>query len=157
MRTTDRGGAAQSAVVVVVAAGGAAGGSTGAGPGGGPGFPGGARAALGRYGEDVAARFLADQGMVVLERNWRCAAGEIDIVLRDGDVLVVCEVKTRSSTAYGAPLETVTPAKAERLQRLAALWLEARGVRPAGVRVDLVGVLLQPRGAPEVEHAVGVA
>ncbi len=95
--------------------------------------------------------------MVVLDRNWRCAAGEIDLVLRDGDVLVVCEVKTRSSTAYGAPLETVTPAKAERLQRLAALWVEERGIRPAGVRVDLVGVLLQRRGAPEVEHAAGVA
>jgi putative endonuclease len=112
---------------------------------------------LGRYGEAYAARHLIDQGMVVLDRNWRCAAGEIDLVLRDGDVLVVCEVKTRSSTAFGAPLETVTSAKAERLQRLAALWLEERGIRPAGVRVDLVGVLLRRRGAPEVEHAVGVA
>jgi putative endonuclease len=111
---------------------------------------------LGRYGEALAARHLTDLGMVVLERNWRCASGEIDLVLRDGDVLVVCEVKTRSSTAFGAPLETVTPAKAERLQRLAALWLEERGIRPAGVRVDLVGVLLQRRGAPQVEHAVGV-
>ena len=114
------------------------------------------RRELGRYGEDYAARHLTRQGMVVLDRNWRCAAGEIDLVLRDGDVLVVCEVKTRSSTAFGAPLETVTPAKAERLQRLAALWLEERGVRPAGVRIDLVGVLLQSRGAPQVEHAVGV-
>ena len=112
---------------------------------------------LGRYGEALAARHLTELGMVVLERNWRCPAGEIDLVLRDGDVLVVCEVKTRSSTAYGAPLETVTPAKAERLQRLAALWLEERGIRPAGVRVDLVGVLLQRRGAPQVEHAAGVA
>jgi putative endonuclease len=114
------------------------------------------RTELGRYGEAYAARHLTALGMVVLERNWRCPAGEIDLVLRDGDTLVVCEVKTRSSTAYGAPLETVTAAKAERLQRLAAMWLEARGIRPAGVRIDLVGVLLQPSGAPQVEHAMGV-
>jgi putative endonuclease len=112
---------------------------------------------LGHYGEALAARHLTDLGMVVLERNWRCPAGEIDLVLRDGDVLVVCEVKTRSSTAYGNPLETVTPAKAERLKLLAAMWLEERGIRPAGVRIDLVGVLLQRRGGPQVEHAAGVA
>src|ERR1700710_2165582 len=100
------------------------------------------RRELGRYGEAYAARHLSEQGMVVLDRNWRCAAGEIDLVLRDGDVLVVWEAKTRSSTDYGAPLETVTRAKAERLQLLAALWLEERGIRPAGVRIDLVGVLL---------------
>jgi putative endonuclease len=115
------------------------------------------RRELGRYGEAYAARHLTAQGMVVLDRNWRCPAGEIDLVLRDGDVLVVCEVKTRSSTAFGAPLEAVTPAKAERLQRLAAMWIEERGIRPAGVRIDVVGVLMRRRGAPEVEHAVGVA
>lgn len=115
------------------------------------------RRELGRYGEAYAARHLTRQGMVVLDRNWRCPAGEIDLVLREDDVLVVCEVKTRSSTAFGAPLETVTPAKAERLQRLAALWIEERGIRPAGIRIDVVGVLLRQRGAPEVEHAAGVA
>jgi putative endonuclease len=114
------------------------------------------RRELGRYGESCAARHLTELGMVVLDRNWRCRAGEIDLVLRDGDVLVVCEVKTRSSTAFGAPLETVKPAKAERLKVLAAMWLEERGIRPAGVRIDLVGVLLQRRGAPQVEHARGV-
>ena len=61
------------------------------------------RLALGAYGEGLAARHLVGQGMVLLDRNWRCEAGEIDLVLRDGPVLVVCEVKTRSSTAYGSP------------------------------------------------------
>ena len=56
-----------------------------------------ARQAIGAYGESVARRHLSDRGLVVLDRNWRCEAGEIDLVLRDGDVLVVCEVKTRSS------------------------------------------------------------
>lgn len=112
--------------------------------------------ALGRYGEDVAARHLAEQGIVVLERNWRCDGGEIDIVGRDGDVLVVCEVKTRRSDAYGDPLEAVTPLKAARLRRLAARWLAERGVHPAAVRIDVVGVRRPERGAALVDHVRGV-
>ena len=60
-----------------------------------------AKDAWGRYGEDVASRYLAEAGLVVLERNWRCPAGEIDIVARDGAALVVCEVKTRRDDAFG--------------------------------------------------------
>lgn len=115
------------------------------------------RQALGAYGEGLAARHLTGLGMVVLDRNWRCEQGEIDLVLRDGAVLVVCEVKTRSSTAYGSPLEAVTSAKAERMRRLAARWLAEHTVRPGEVRLDLVGVLVPARGAPVVEHVAGVA
>ena len=114
------------------------------------------RRELGRYGEACAARHLSDQGMVVLDRNWRCAAGEIDLVLRDGDVLVVCEVKTRSSIAFGAPLEGVTASKAARLRRLAARWVRERQVHPPDIRIDIVGVLQTGRGAAEVEHVRGV-
>ena len=85
-----------------------------------------AKDAVGRYGEDVAARHLTEAGLVVLERNWRCREGEIDIVARDGDVLVVCEVKTRRSTTYGTPLEAVTYRKAARQRVLAARWLAER-------------------------------
>ncbi len=94
--------------------------------------------------------------MVVLDRNWRCDAGELDLVLRDGRVLVVCEVKTRSSTDFGSPLEAVTQAKADRLRHLAGRWVEQRGIRPDEIRIDLVGVLLQQRGAPQVQHLAGV-
>ncbi len=111
---------------------------------------------LGSFGERVAAQRLVEQGMVLVERNWRCELGEVDLVLRDGDVLVFCEVKTRSSAAYGHPLEAVTPAKGARLRRLAARWLEEHEVRPRHVRIDLVGVLLAERGAAEVEHVRGV-
>lgn len=111
---------------------------------------------LGRRGEELAARHLTSLGMVLLDRNWRCAAGEIDLVLRDGRVLVICEVKTRSSTSYGTPLEAVDARKAERLRRLGARWLRAHDCHPDDVRVDLVGVLA-PRGGPvEVEHVPGV-
>ncbi|WUW21265.1 YraN family protein [Streptomyces sp. NBC_01463] len=117
-----------------------------------------ARGALGRYGEDLAARLLTDAGMSVLERNWRCRAGEIDIVARDGDALVICEVKTRRAGAFEHPMAAVTPAKADRLRRLAALWLSRHGdPPPGGVRIDLVGVVLPRRGAPLAEHARGVA
>src|SRR5262245_7418065 len=98
------------------------------------------RQALGRYGERVAARHLTERGMVLLDRNWRCDAGEIDLVLRDGDVLVVCEVKTRSSDTCGTPHEAVDPAKLERLKRLGLRWAEAHEVRPGETRIDLVAV-----------------
>jgi putative endonuclease len=118
-----------------------------------------ARGALGRYGESLAARRLAGDGMTVLARNWRCGrTGEIDIVARDGDVLVVCEVKTRRADAFQHPMAALGRAKAERLRTLAACWIHAHGgAPPGGVRVDLVGVLLPRRGAPVVEHAKGVA
>ncbi|GHH52145.1 YraN family protein [Streptomyces candidus] len=117
-----------------------------------------ARGNLGRYGEDLAARRLAEVGMTVLARNWRCRAGEIDIVARDGDAIVVCEVKTRRSGPFQHPMEAVTPRKAERLRTLAELWLyEHGGPPPGGARIDLVGVTLPRRGAPVLEHARGVA
>lgn len=123
-----------------------------------------ARGALGRYGEDLAARRLGEAGMTVLERNWRGGrTGEIDIVAMDGEALVVCEVKTRRAALVGSgiyqhPMAAVDRAKAERLRRLAERWIEERGgPPPGGVRIDLVGVLIPRRGAPVVEHARGVA
>ena len=123
-----------------------------------------ARGALGRYGEDLAARRLGEAGMTVLERNWRGGrTGEIDIVAMDGEALVVCEVKTRraslpGSAIYQHPMAAVGRAKAERLRRLAERWIEERGgPPPGGVRIDLIGVLIPRRGAPVVEHARDVA
>ncbi|MET7935732.1 YraN family protein [Streptomyces sp. NPDC005322] len=117
-----------------------------------------ARGALGRYGEDLAVRRLAEAGMTVLERNWRCREGEIDIVALDAGALVVCEVKTRRDGAYEHPMAAVRQVKTERLRRLAERWLERHGGPPsAGVRIDLVGVVLPRRGAPVVEHVRGVA
>jgi putative endonuclease len=112
--------------------------------------------ALGAYGERVAARHLVERGLVVLDRNWRCESGEIDLVLREGEVLVFCEVKTRSGTAYGHPLEAVDPVKTDRLVRLAARWMEEHAVAAADVRFDMVGVVRSARGAAEVEHVRGL-
>lgn len=114
------------------------------------------RQGLGRYGEDVAARHLTEAGLVLLARNWRCDEGEIDLVLRDGDTLVVGEVKTRSSTAYGTPHEAITDDKLDRLQRLGLRFAESHGLRPAGIRIDLVAVLRPRRGPALVEHVRGL-
>ena len=113
--------------------------------------------ALGQYGERLAERHLVEAGLVVLDRNWRCREGEIDLVLRDGDVLVVCEVKTRSTLDRGTPHEAVGPTKLERLLRLAMRWQAERGVRVPEVRVDLVAVLRPRRGPSTVEHVRGLA
>lgn len=115
---------------------------------------------LGEYGERLACRYLTDIGFTILDRNWRCARGEIDIVAVEGDCLVVCEVKTRRSEAFGAPFEAVTPTKARRLRRLAGLWLDAaaeRDRRGSDLRIDVVSVLRPAAGPARVEHLRGVA
>ena len=111
--------------------------------------------AVGAYGERLALRYLVQAGLVVLDRNWRSGTGEIDIIARDGDVLVCCEVKTRRGPAFGAPAEAVVPAKVARLRRLAAEWLARARVRPREVRFDVVEVLSPLRGAPSVTHIRG--
>jgi putative endonuclease len=111
-----------------------------------------ARQAVGSYGERLAAHHLEAAGLVVLDRNWRCADGEVDLILRDGDDVVFCEVKTRRSAAFGSPAEAVSHAKRRRLRRLAGRWLAQAGVRPREIRFDVVSVLPQPRGAAVVEH-----
>ena len=111
---------------------------------------------LGRTGERVAAEYLERAGLRVLDRNWRSAAGEIDIVAAERQVLVVCEVKTRSGTQFGTPLEAITRHKRTRLRRLAAQWLVAHGVLFDEVRVDAIGVLRGPSGELAVEHVRGI-
>lgn len=98
------------------------------------------RRALGAYGEELAARWYRARGYEVLDRNWRCRAGEIDIVARRGRVVVVCEVKTRSSDAYGSPAAAVTAPKQARLRRLALAWLEANDERGCALRFDVACV-----------------
>lgn len=97
--------------------------------------------------------------MLIVDRNWRCRDGELDIVALDGDCLVFCEVKTRRGTAYGGPAEAVTRAKAARLRRLVGAWLTAHPERPgefAQVRVDVIAVTRPRAGAAQVEHLRGV-
>ncbi len=114
------------------------------------------RKSLGDFGERLACRHLVQSGLIVLDRNWRCSAGEIDIVAADGDVVVVCEVKTRSSTRFGTPVEAITRQKANRLYRLGHLWLRDHDVPPSRLRVDVVAIVRHGLGPAEVAHIVGV-
>jgi len=106
---------------------------------------------LGVLGERIAERHLLRRGLTLLDRNWRCAQGEIDLVLRDGDEVVFVEVKTRSSVAFGHPLEAITASKLARLRRLAAAWCEAHP--GAGrIRIDAVAVIAPHNLPAVVEH-----
>lgn len=113
---------------------------------------------LGVRGEQLAVDYLVRNGFVVLARNWRCAAGEIDIVAREAETVVVCEVKTRSSASHGSALEAVTSQKLRRLRRLGMEWLRDWDEPCIGLRIDLVGVQALPGGTGfAVEHLRGVA
>ena len=93
----------------------------------------------------------------MLARNWRCRTGEIDIIARDPDgVMVVCEVKTRRGLGYGDPLESITYAKVRRLRELAMEWVRSQEERVGPVRLDAVGVLVDARGLSSVRHVVNL-
>jgi putative endonuclease len=99
------------------------------------------RRVLGASGEEAVADWYVDRGYEVVDRNWRCRDGELDLIVRDGRMFVFCEVKTRTSLAFGAPVEAVTRAKQERLRRLAARWLSEAPLRPREIRFDVASVM----------------
>jgi len=107
---------------------------------------------LGAHGEQIAAAYLTDSGLRLLDRNWRCREGELDLVAREGDALVFCEVKTRRAVGYGHPVEAVTPAKQRRLRTLAHRWLAAHDEHAPELRFDVVGVLMRPGRPALVTH-----
>jgi putative endonuclease len=115
---------------------------------------------IGIRGEDLACAELERLGMQVLERNWRCRLGEIDIVAaeagRAGLTLVFCEVKCRSGLGFGHPLEAITYAKMRTLRQLAALWMREHRRKASSIRLDAIGVVLAPGQEPSVTHVRGV-
>ncbi|MFF2369587.1 YraN family protein [Agromyces sp. NPDC058110] len=113
-------------------------------------------AELGRRGERLAAEHLEARGLRVIDRNWRCAHGEIDLVARDGDATVFVEVKTRTSHDYGHPFAAITPVKLARLRRLATAWCESTDAAGPRIRIDAIAVLA-PSDAPAlIEHLEGI-
>ena len=96
--------------------------------------------ARGRWGEDLAARWYLDAGYTILDRNWRCRNGEIDIVAACATTLVIVEVKARRSGEYGHPSLAVGRAKQQRLRRLAVEWLHTTGASAETVRFDVVAI-----------------
>lgn len=100
-----------------------------------------ARRDVGAAGEDLAAAWYEARGYQVLDRNWRCRTGELDLVLRHGRTVVFCEVKHRRSVAFGTPAEAITYEKKQRVRHLAARWLEDAKPRPGEIRFDVAAVL----------------
>jgi putative endonuclease len=111
-----------------------------------------AKDALGKRGEEIAADYFRGAGLTIVDRNWRCSQGEIDLVVREGDEMVFVEVKTRSGLGYGHPLEAITAQKLSRLRRLAAAWCEAHPGNAKRIRIDAVAVIAPRSGGVQLEH-----
>jgi putative endonuclease len=115
---------------------------------------------LGVRGEDLACAELERQGMQVLERNWRCRLGEIDIVAAEigeaGLTLVFCEVKCRSGLGFGHPLEAITFTKMRTLRQLAAMWMREHHLKASTIRLDAIGVVLVSGEPPSLTHVRAV-
>lgn len=111
-----------------------------------------AKDALGKRGEHIAERYLRDAGLVILDRNWRCSQGEIDLVAMDAGETVFVEVKTRSGVGFGHPFEAITALKLARLRRLAAAWCDAHPGRGERIRIDAIAVVAPRHGVVVVEH-----
>lgn len=113
-----------------------------------------ANAELGRRGEDAAARFLYRRGYDIVERNWTCAAGEADIIARDGEAVVFVEVKTRTSIEKGLPSEAVNQAKRSKYEKIAAMFLSQYDAVDVPVRFDVVSLLVIDSDRALVRHHI---
>jgi len=100
----------------------------------------------GAWGEDRAAEFLAREGYRILERNYRCSLGEMDIIAREGRTVVFVEVKTRSSERFGPPQAAIGPQKQRRMTAIALCYLKAHGLLCAPARFDVAAVSLGEGG-----------
>lgn len=106
---------------------------------------------LGLYGERLAGEYLQSIGYEILERNWRCSLGEIDLIAKDHNRFVFVEVKTRNGSGFGQPLEAITELKLNRIRRLVGEWCRVRQLSGIDVRIDAVGVLVKS-GKVQLEH-----
>ncbi|WP_125107901.1 MULTISPECIES: YraN family protein [Gulosibacter] len=111
---------------------------------------------LGREGEDLAVKYLADAGFEIIDRNWRCSAGEVDIVARGEGYLVFIEVKTRSSIGSGHPLDAITPTKIARMTRVAYRWLDEHPGPFVPIRLDVVSIVMPRFASSSLLHVEGV-
>ena len=111
-----------------------------------------ANSSLGKMGESIATTFLKGAGFSIVERNFRCVCGELDIVARDGRTIVFVEVKCRKNAAYGPPQLAVTSFKQRQISKAALVWLSKRRLFDAEARFDVVAIVLRQHDLPEIEH-----
>ncbi|UXA19817.1 YraN family protein [Mycobacterium sp. SMC-4] len=115
------------------------------------------RGELGAWGEQLAVDYLQRIGLSVLQRNWRCRYGELDIIAAELNTVVFVEVKTRAGDQFGGAVTAVTPAKLRRLRRLAGLWLAGQDRSWAHIRIDVIAIQAGRRRDPEITHLQAVA
>ena len=107
---------------------------------------------LGERGEEIAVAYLKGQNFIIVERNFRCKAGEVDIVARDGKTLVFVEVKARRSLSFGPPQLAVTPFKQRQISKAALTWLAKNNLFGASARFDVLAILLPDHEVPVIDH-----
>lgn len=107
---------------------------------------------LGERGESIATAYLKGLRFTIVERNFRCKGGEVDIVARDGRTFVFVEVKTRRTLSFGPPQSSVTPFKQRQISKAALTWLAKNRLHEASARFDVIAILLREHAVPEIEH-----
>ena len=107
---------------------------------------------VGARGESIAAAYLRGQKFVIVEKNFRCKSGEVDIIARDGKVYVFVEVKTRRTLSFGPPQASVTPFKQRQISKAALTWLAKKRLVDVGARFDVIAILLRDHAVPEIDH-----
>ena len=107
---------------------------------------------IGGQGEDLAVAFLARKGYTIVERNYRCKGGEVDLVARDGKTVVFVEVKTRRSLSYGVPQLAVNHFKQRQIMKASLTWLSSHRSHDAPARFDVVAITLQNSGEAIIDH-----
>jgi putative endonuclease len=107
---------------------------------------------LGEIGESIAVTFLKGAGFSIVERNFRCVCGEVDIIARDGRTIVFVEVKARKNRIYGPPQLAVTEFKQRQISKAALVWLSKRRLYDAEARFDVVAIVVHDHDLPEIEH-----
>ena len=107
---------------------------------------------IGERGENIAVAYLKGERMTIVERNFRCKSGEVDIVARDGKTLVFVEVKTRRTLSFGSPQLAVTPFKQRQISKAALTWLAKKKLNDVSARFDVIAILLREHETPEIEH-----
>lgn len=108
---------------------------------------------LGQRGEQIATRYLQQHSYTIVDTNWRCKVGEIDIIARQHDILVFVEVKTRYAHGTEAAFAAITPAKRKRLTHAVYAYLEETNQQDAHWRIDAIAVALSRKGKPVIDHA----
>ena len=107
---------------------------------------------LGERGESIAVAYLKGQKFTIVERNFRCKAGEVDIVAREGKTLVFVEVKTRRTSVYGPPQLAVTSFKQRQISKAALTWLAKKRLFGSSARFDVIAIVVTDHEVPQIEH-----